>query len=668
MKRSNDMPGRQVDRDRLDTGSNKPVPLSTCLLIAIILLAAWLRLYRLDAQSLWNDEGNSARLAERTLQSITIGAASDIHPPLYYYALHFWRAIFGSSEFALRSLSVVGGILLVCLIYRIGRRLFDEQTALAAALLAAVNPFQIYYSQEARMYALVAMWAAASVDGVLGIGHYCRRSTCHLPLAAFYVLTTVAGLYTQYTFVFMLVVHNLLAAALLVIPHTRSLLRRVLIWIAVQLAVVIAYLPWLPVALSRTGGWGVERQSYAVGEALMTVGRVLAYGVTLPTAQASIGLAACGLLALAGVLFKGQRGARLGASLLVIWWLTPIALMFGLQLYREAYLKFLLVSSAPACLLVGRGAVSAWRAAKRYIPFVELQDRAGSPAQSFQALVAIMVVLAGLPLLQSLANLYFDPAGKRDDYRGMARFVQSIERPDDAVLLIAANQWEVFTYYYTAADRVYPLARARPPDPTKIDAELSEIAANHSRLFVLYWGDWEADPQRLYESWLATHTFKATEQWWGKVRLAMYAASPAVDVLPRQALTVRFGDSIALDGYTLLTPQVSAGDVIRLALFWQAGAPIEQRYKVFVHLTTDDGRIVAQVDREPVADLTPTTLWQPGEVVLDRYGLWVPPDAAPGRYTIVVGLYDFNGIRLALTDGGQGDALRLAGIQVTSNK
>lgn len=674
------MPGRQVESGKwkVEKRSNKLVSLSTCLLIAIILLAAWLRLYRLDAQSLWNDEGNSARLAERTLQSITIGTASDIHPPLYYYALHFGRAIFGSSEFALRSLSVACGILLVCLIYRLGRQLFDEQTALAAALLAAINPFQIYYSQEARMYAMVALWAAASVVGVLGIGYYGRRSTFHLPLSTFYVLTAAAGLYTQYTFVFMLVVHNLIAAALLVIPNTQlpntqlpntqSLLRRALIWVGLQLAVVVAYLPWLPVALARTGSWGVERQSHALGEALLTVGRVLAYGVTLPTAQASIGLAAFGLLALAGILFKGRPGARLRASLLVIWWLTPIVLMFGLQLYREAYLKFLLVSSAPACLLVGRGAVSAWRAAKRYTPFTELQGGAGSPAQAFQALVGILVILALLPLLQSLSNLYFDPVYERDDYRGMARFVQSVERPDDAVLLIAPNQWEVFTYYYSDVDRVYPLARARPPDPARVTVEMSEIVAKHSRLFVLYWGEGEADPQRVYEGWLATHTFKATEQWWGRVRLAMYAAPPAVDVLPRLELTARFGNSIALDGYTLLAPQVSAGDVIQLTLFWRAVTPIEQRYKVFVHLITNDGQIIAQADREPVADLTPTTLWQPGETVVDRYGLWVPPDAAPGRYTMVIGLYDFNGARLALTAGAQGDALHLTDVQVTSNE
>ena len=83
---------------------------SFILVTLILLLAAGLRFYRLDAQSFWNDEGNSARIAERSVPLILEGAAGDIHPPLYYLALHYWRALVGKSEFALRALSSVGGL------------------------------------------------------------------------------------------------------------------------------------------------------------------------------------------------------------------------------------------------------------------------------------------------------------------------------------------------------------------------------------------------------------------------------------------------------------------------------------------------------------------------------------------------------------------------------
>ncbi len=647
------------------------------VLVLIILLAALLRFYQLDAQSFWHDEGNSARLAERTLQSITVGTASDIHPPLYYYALHFWRAAFGCSEFALRALSAAAGVLLVWMIYLIGRQLFDEPTALAAALIAAVNPFQIYYSQEARMYALQAMWAAVSTHGLLQIFpatamgesanlkspflfSHLRPSTFHFILFAYYVLASAAGLYTQYTFAFVLIVHNLFVLVRL-IAEREGWLRRGMAWAAAQAAIVILYLPWLPVALSRTRGWGIEPETYQLGAALLDVARLFAYGVTLPTAQAGAGLVATGLLVLAG-LWPGKRAeAAWPTGLLALWWLVPVALMFGIGLYREAYLKFLLMSSAPVCLLAARGAVNAWRAAARYRPFQEMKG-AGSPAQAWQGFVLSLAVLAAMPLPQSLLNLYFDPAYARDDYRGIAQFVRRTERAGDAVLLIAPNQWEVFTYYYTDAERVYAMARS--PDPVEADAELRRITAKHPRLFVVYWGDFQADPHRVYESWLGKYTYKTGDEWWGDVRVAMYVAPLAAADTPQHSLDVRFGDAITLLGYTLLTPQLSAGGAVQLALFWQASAPIAERYKVFVHVLDAGGRIVAQVDREPGVDLAPTTIWKPGEMVIDRYGVPVPVDAPGGTYTLVVGLYDFGGARLPITQGGQGDALHLSDIEV----
>ena len=80
------------------------------LLSALVALAVGLRMYKIDAQSLWYDEGNSARIAERSVALIIAGAAGDIHPPLYYLLLKFWRALFGSGEAALRSLSAACGV------------------------------------------------------------------------------------------------------------------------------------------------------------------------------------------------------------------------------------------------------------------------------------------------------------------------------------------------------------------------------------------------------------------------------------------------------------------------------------------------------------------------------------------------------------------------------
>jgi mannosyltransferase len=119
-------------------------PWLTVLLVAILLLALGLRFYRLGAQSLWNDEGTSVAVAGRDLGTIAQDAANDIHPPLYYWLLSGWLRTFGSSEAAVRSLSALLGVALVALIYAVGRWTAGRWAGALAALLAAMNPFQVY--------------------------------------------------------------------------------------------------------------------------------------------------------------------------------------------------------------------------------------------------------------------------------------------------------------------------------------------------------------------------------------------------------------------------------------------------------------------------------------------------------------------------------------------
>src|SRR5512147_1509886 len=89
-----------------------------------------LRVYMLGAQSLWNDEGTSVALASRSLEAIADGAAKDIHPPLYYFLLHYWMPLAGDSEYAVRFLSVVAGVLLVAFTVRLAQDLFGKEAAL----------------------------------------------------------------------------------------------------------------------------------------------------------------------------------------------------------------------------------------------------------------------------------------------------------------------------------------------------------------------------------------------------------------------------------------------------------------------------------------------------------------------------------------------------------
>jgi mannosyltransferase len=106
-------------------------------LVALLVFAFVLRMYKLDAQSLWNDEGTTVALAQRDVPTILENAANDIHPPLYYVILHYWVSVSGTAEAAVRGLSVLTGLLVVAGTWWLARRLLTEPLALLAGLFAA---------------------------------------------------------------------------------------------------------------------------------------------------------------------------------------------------------------------------------------------------------------------------------------------------------------------------------------------------------------------------------------------------------------------------------------------------------------------------------------------------------------------------------------------------
>ena len=637
---------------------------SDITLVGLLVLAAGLRFYKLDAQSLWYDEGNSARIAERSVQLIIAGAAADIHPPLYYLVLKFWRALFGSSEFGLRSLSVVCGVLLVLFAFLIGRDWFNKRVGLIAAFLVCISPFSIYYSQETRMYALLATLAAATTWLLMRLNQSVTRRQV-IGFGAGYVLATAAALYTQYAYPFVMVAQGSCAllwlGSLGYVRRTsaiRSPVRRTLIFYALLNVVpLLLYAPWLPIAIRQIRGWVVAPQGYELGPAVLDSLRWLTVGRTLPMSEAVWPMLAFGLCIVCGLFLARRSGGMetdtyppfLHSSVLVILALLPLVLLFTFKLYRDAYLKFLLVCIAPLCLLAANGidAISENVKGKR-------QKISGGLISAFCLLPFTFL------LLPSLNNLYNNPAYARDDYRSIAKLIRVGEREDDAVLFIAPNQWEVFTYYYTDTQRTFAL-KYRPTSEAEAEAELQKATHDKNRLFVLYFAEKEADPAGWYEQWLAFHAYKANEQWLGNIRLAVYAAKQPTAISNQR---LGFGGQIELVS-THVNPSPSAvGDVLPIALRWRAQHKLDKAYKVFIHIGKADAPPVAQNDSEPMAGYLPTTTWGEGAVIQDNRAVWIHPGTPPGHYAIYVGLYDAStGERLKLQDGS--DRLKIGDIAIT---
>ncbi|MEZ4717198.1 MAG: phospholipid carrier-dependent glycosyltransferase [Caldilineaceae bacterium] len=119
------------------------------LLLGLLLAGFALRVFRLDAQSLWYDEGVTAWVAQMTPADAIAWTADDIQPPLYYLTVAFWGRLASWSEWSLRFLAAWWGLLVLPLLGAVTLRLTRRPAAaVVTVLLAAVHPLLIYYSQE----------------------------------------------------------------------------------------------------------------------------------------------------------------------------------------------------------------------------------------------------------------------------------------------------------------------------------------------------------------------------------------------------------------------------------------------------------------------------------------------------------------------------------------
>lgn len=209
-------------------------------LISVLLLALVVRLLGITSRPMWYDEAFAILFSEKGLGAMMYGTlapggvgSSDIHPLGYYTLLWGWMKLFGSSLLAARSLSVLAGLCLIYIAYRLTRELFNEQTAFIAGLFVALAPFQVHYSQEIRMYAFLAMWLVAAT-----YAYWQGSRTEDWRWWGVFAITCALAQYT----------HNLAAFYLIPLALTPVLQRD---WRSLRatvlagFAAVILYTPWL---------------------------------------------------------------------------------------------------------------------------------------------------------------------------------------------------------------------------------------------------------------------------------------------------------------------------------------------------------------------------------------------------------------------------------------
>jgi len=131
--------------------------LDKSILFVIILLGAFLRLYRLGFQGIWLDEAHTWLMASKGPVWLWREQIFSASPPLYFIFMHYWINLLGKSAFIMRLPSAISGIISIPIVYYIGRKMFDGKTALISSFLVAISCPHIYYSQEARCYVMLAI-------------------------------------------------------------------------------------------------------------------------------------------------------------------------------------------------------------------------------------------------------------------------------------------------------------------------------------------------------------------------------------------------------------------------------------------------------------------------------------------------------------------------------
>lgn len=319
---TSEFPARRFGIPRPQTAAG-PIATEVWLVGALVVIAAAIRIVVINDQSYWADEALTAYEAKLPFAGmLSVVVHFETTPPLYFVVIWVWAHLFGTGEVALRSVSLLAGVALVPIAYVATRELVSRWAGVVAAAFVTVNPFLIWYSQEARAYMLLAVLTGLSFMWFVRA----RRDPSKRNVLWWAAASSLA-LMTHFFAGFAVFPE---AVWLLWLARTRLMASAV----AVVAVVQVAMLPFALIDTSHGTWWiAAEPKLARVSQAIAEWGVSIEYRRTT-TSQALLGGAA--LLLAVGLLlaFAGDRrtreGAKVGGVIVAFVWLAPLALsVFG---------------------------------------------------------------------------------------------------------------------------------------------------------------------------------------------------------------------------------------------------------------------------------------------------------------------------------------------------
>ena len=624
-------------------------PLPKVALILAIWLAVALRVYHLDFQSIWWDEGHSIAMAAAPLSQIATLPGMDVHPPGYFWALHLWAGVFGSSEFALRFLSLVLSVLTIPLIARfvrdflVGNRTTAWHASALAGLVAAIYPLSIAYAQEVRMYAMVIFLATLSTYALWRIVS-ARQISKHQARPwlwpGVYAVSTAAALYTHYFFIFLIAFQNLvwLLWVLFALPSGRNLRFRLAAWLGTQAAVLVLFAPQLRLALAQTTAYANPNllpptlAAYASRCWLaFSVGQT-----AFPSVLWMAGLlAVLSLLLVAALFIRRSRPQRVRTVFLLGWFLLPLVLYFLVLQVRPSFEPRYLAPISPALLLVWSWGV------------VQLvaQDGCFEPV-AWRRGLAIATACVTLIALGTGTLSYFTNADTfKDDSRGVVTWLADHTTRQDMVYVDVPHP---FHYY---ADRIPAPTQYFFVDVHTAAGKLNAEAVGRRRVFWVTWRGSDTDPRGIVPFLLDKAGTRLGEQdfrgyhitWWELTATTEFSLPEELAPSP----TI-FGGFLSLDGIAF-NDTVEPGGNVFITCHFNLVSPSGSDLRASLRLRDAAGQILPPVDKDILNDRHfRTAAWPVDDPRLNQainvYTLPISSETPPGSYRLEMVVYDAAGL------------------------
>ena len=626
--------------------------LRRALILVLLLGALTLRVYQLGEHELRGDEAFGYFFTQQSFSQIVTATLTlrEPHPVASYFLQHVWLTLSGDSEFALRFASAWWSVLAVALLYCLGRQLAPVASlALIATAILACNPAAIWHSHDYRMYSMSLALTTGSV--VLAWRLLVERTAVPatdirsirwwvLPLA--YAIVAALALQTHYYAVFVLVALNLYALGMIgwSLGHEHSAdLFMLWRWLAAQVLLAAAVMPWLVVARTTLIGYGGNGDSPAFIAMLerslsaFSAGELAASPLRTALACIVAVLLVSGFCRLVAAGSKGRRAA----SLLFLYLAIPVLATWVSAQSRPIFNeRYLVAALPPFCLLLAAAwPVTGWRGTTSKV----LADR----AIGLLFLGVLTTALIGL-------GRYYTSLPHSPGWRQLAAaFTRVAGDLSPAEVMLVENYPDPTLWYYYRGLLPHMVLPPGARDAAGSSREVQTLVEKGVRWVMLPLQPSSAwDPAGMADAALTASYSRVAElsihpshgeaAGWP---LRVYVRPPAL----LGPVDVAFNaPPVRMLGAEVEPSRMISGGVAVVHLDWQVtGGSWRGSEKLTLQLLDATGRLVAQTD-------VPFTAAVGAGIA--TYGILIPAGLQPGVHTVIVGLYD----------GGQSGSPRLPAV------